>query len=148
MARNYLFARQILWFFVFLHIFKVCYQFLFQSSRLSSYQHKLNKKSIHLFNFNVVFITFCFSVGICINFLFNLLYFSQQNAIIANKNRLKKANLKTLVELPDTASGSELSREHKSTYLVSCFNFGIYCQLQKTKLTIAVAKFSCHSSPH
>ena len=48
-----------------------------------------------------------------------------------------------MVELGDTASPSELSHGHNSTYIVSCFNFGVCFKLQETKLEATVAKFSC-----
>ena len=45
----------------------------------------------------------------------------------------------SLVELPDTASGSELSHGYHSTHIVFCFVLAEYKKLQKTKLSKAIA---------
>ena len=50
--------------------------------------------------------------------------------------------LACLVELPDTASGSEIPHGHNSTRIVSCFDFAYIAGCKKQKLINAVAKFS------
>ena len=60
---------------------------------------------------------------------------------VCHKKRPDSTGLLNMVELPDTASGSESSRGHKSTYIVSCFILGIFLKLQETKLKRALAWF-------
>ena len=48
---------------------------------------------------------------------------------------------KMMVELPDTASGSESSRGYHSTHVVFCFVLAKCAELQRTKLSMAMAKF-------
>ena len=65
---------------------------------------------------------------------------------IYNKNRPKWA-LIDVVELPDTASGSELSREHNSTYIVSCFVLADILSCKKPNLKLPWLNFRaaiCH----
>ena len=87
MARNYLFARQILRLILF-HVGKVPFGllFLFESSRLFSSYHILTKKAIVLYRFFAVKFTTLFPIYLCIILLFILLYFLQHLCVFGLKN--------------------------------------------------------------
>ena len=76
---------------------------------------------MHLFNFIDVIITTFSLILPCSILLFILLYFLQHLLFLKLKNAAKSAIFYIMVELPDTASGSEISLGHNSTRIVPCF---------------------------
>ena len=85
-------------------------------------------------------------LSLCLKLVENLFKITTQNpAKNHTKNRPNERSFLCkimLVELPDTASGSEKSPGYHSTCVVLCFNLGLYSQLQITKLTAAMTRFS------
>ena len=87
-------------------------------------------------------------LSLCLKLPENLFKIPIQNSVKKSHKKSPKRAIffmqNMLVELPDTASGSEKSPGYHSTCVVLCFNLGLYYQLQITKLTAAMTSFSSH----